>query len=108
MTIYGRRILVLQLRHQLEIDWWGHHHGIAHWARVRANDLTLADRTGANRHVVELFTFFHDSRRFNEHVDDGHGARGASVASALRASTLTPPMKKWICCTSPVCITAMA
>ena len=71
------------LRYQFQIDWWGHH-GIAHWARVRANGLMLAGQTGANRHVVELFSFFHDSRRFNEHVDDGHGARGAALASRLK------------------------
>ena len=71
------------LRQQFQIDWWGHH-GIAHWARVQGNGLTLADQTGANRHVVELFSFFHDSSRFNEHVDDGHGARGASLASRLK------------------------
>ena len=44
----------------------------------------LADQTGANRHVVELFSLFHDSRRFNEHVDDGHGVRGAALARQLR------------------------
>ncbi len=44
----------------------------------------LTDLTGANRHVVELFAFFHDSRRINEHVDDGHGARGAALARRLK------------------------
>ena len=76
MTIFNRTDLLAHLRRQLAIDWFGHH-CIAHWARVRANGLMLADLTDANRHVVELFAFFHDSRRFNEHVDDGHGARGA-------------------------------
>ena len=74
----NRYVLLRHLRQQFQIDWWGHH-GIAHWARVRANGLMLVDQTGANRHVVELFSFFHDSRRFNEHVDDGHGARGALI-----------------------------
>jgi uncharacterized protein len=83
MTIFNRTELLAHLRQQLVIDWWGHH-GIAHWARVRANGLMLADQSGANRHVVELFAFFHDSRRFNEHVDDGHGARGAALASQLK------------------------
>ena len=81
--LFNRYILLGHLRQQFQIDWWGHH-GIAHWARVRANGLMLADQTGANRHVVELFSFFHDSRRFNEHVDDGHGARGAGLAHQLR------------------------
>ena len=83
MAIFYRTELLAHLRQQLAIDWWGHH-GIAHWARVRANGLMLAEQTGANRHVVELFAFFHDSRRLNEHVDDGHGARGAALASRLK------------------------
>lgn len=83
MPTYNRHKLLQHLRQQFQIDWWGHH-GIAHWARVRANGLMLAGQTGANRHVVELFAFFHDSRRFNEHVDDGHGARGAALARRLK------------------------
>ena len=74
--------LVGLLAHQFQIDWWGHD-GIAQWARVRANGLMLAGQTGANRHVVEMFLFFHDSRRFNEHMEDGHGAHGRAVASRL-------------------------
>jgi uncharacterized protein len=83
MAIFNSHTLLLHLRQQFQIDWWGHH-GIAHWARVRANGLMLAEQTGANRHVVELFAFFHDSRRVNEHVDDGHGARGAALARELK------------------------
>ena len=81
--IFCRHTLLQHLRQQLDIDWWGHH-GIAHWARVRANGLMLARETGANRHVVELFAFFHDSRRVNEHRDDGHGARGAALGRRLK------------------------
>jgi uncharacterized protein len=84
LSIYNRHKLLQLLRSQLRIDWWAHH-GIAHWARVRANGLVLAVLTSANRHVVELFAFFHDSRKFNEHVDDGHGARGAALAGRLKA-----------------------
>ena len=83
MTIFNRSELLAHLREQLTIDWFGHH-GIAHWARVRANGLMLAAETGANAHVVELFAFFHDSRRVNEHVDDGHGERGAALARRLK------------------------
>lgn len=83
MTIFNRSALLGHLRQQLSIDWFGHH-GIAHWARVRANGLMLAAGTGVNVHVVELFAFFHDSRRANEHVDHGHGARGAELARQLK------------------------
>jgi uncharacterized protein len=83
LSIYNRHLLLANLRQQFQVDWWGHH-GIAHWARVRANGLMLANQTGASRHVIELFAFFHDSCRFNEHVDDGHGARGAALANRLK------------------------
>ena len=80
---FNRRTLLLHLRQQFKIDWWGHH-GIAHWSRVRANGLMLANHTGANSHVVELFAFFHDSRRINEHQDEGHGVGGAQLARHLK------------------------
>ena len=79
----NRRELIKHLRGQFQIDWFGHH-GVPHWARVRVNGLMLASETGANPHVTELFAFFHDSRRFNEHVDDGHGQRGAELACQLK------------------------
>jgi uncharacterized protein len=82
MTVFNHQNLIQFLRQQFQIDWWGHH-GISHWARVRANGLMLASQTGANRHVVELFAFFHDSRRINEHQDEGHGVSGARLARHL-------------------------
>jgi uncharacterized protein len=54
MGFIDRRLLIDRLREQFQINWLGHH-GIAHWARVRANGLMLARETGANAHVVELF-----------------------------------------------------
>ena len=78
-----RRGLLTYLQGQFEIDWGGCH-GIAHWARVRANGLMLAEQTGANCHVVELFAFLHDSRRKNEGIDQGHGWRGSVLAEQLR------------------------
>ena len=44
----------------------------------------LVSLTGANRHVVELFALTHDSRRINEHDEDGHGVCGAVLAKPLR------------------------
>jgi uncharacterized protein len=61
-------------------------HGVLHWARVRENGLRLAESTGADAEVVVLFSLFHDSCRFNEERDDGHGLRGAELARALRGS----------------------
>ena len=85
MPIFNRLGLLAHLRSQFKINWRGYH-GIPHWARVRANGLMLSDETAANRHVVELFAFFHDARRLNEHDDDGHGSRGAALARQLKGS----------------------
>jgi len=59
-------------------------HGVSHWARVLENGLRLAQATGANIEVVQLFAIFHDSRRVNEGIDFGHGWRGAQLATQLR------------------------
>jgi len=83
MTPKCSQALIQFLRQQFQIDWWGHH-GIAHWARVRANGLMLASQTGAIRHVVELFAYFHDSCRINEHQDEGHGVSSAQLAKYLK------------------------
>lgn len=62
------------------------HHGVIHWARVLENGLRVAERTGADQEVIRLFALFHDSRRINEHRDDGHGLRGGELARSLRGS----------------------
>ena len=45
---------------------WDGDHGVAHWARVFENGLRLAEVTGANVEVVQLFAVFHDSKRVKE------------------------------------------
>ena len=62
---------------------WDGIHGLHHWARVLENGVALAERTGADKRVVELFALFHDARRENEGTDPGHGARGAELATML-------------------------
>lgn len=59
-------------------------HGLLHWGRVYDNGLRIAEENGANRKVVQLFAFFHDSRRFTDGCDPGHGSRGAEYAKMLR------------------------
>ena len=66
-------------------------HGKAHWARVRNNGLRLAEQTGADPKVVELFAFLHDSKRMNDGHDPKHGARAAQWAESLRGSLLDLP-----------------
>jgi uncharacterized protein len=63
-------------------------HGRAHWARVRANGLRLAEQTGADPDIVELFAILHDSKRLNDGRDPNHGARAAEFAAGLRGSLL--------------------
>lgn len=64
-------------------------HGVAHWARVLENGLRLAGETKARIDVVQLFAVFHDSRRINEAVDDGHGKRGAELVAGFRDKWFT-------------------
>jgi uncharacterized protein len=74
--------LVRIIRRQFALEWTGIH-GAPHWARVRENGLRLAESTGANTKVVELFAFLHDSRRLNDDHDPEHGARAAVFAQSL-------------------------
>jgi len=60
-------------------------HGVSHWGRVLSVGRRIADLNGADPAVVEYFAVFHDSRRMNEGVDYGHGARGAELAEAFRS-----------------------
>ena len=50
-------------------------HGVADWARVRENGQRLAEETGANVEVVQLFAVLPDSRRRHEVSDPQHGPR---------------------------------
>jgi uncharacterized protein len=59
-------------------------HGVLHWGRVYDNGMRIAEAVGANVKVVQLFAFFHDSRRFNDGHDPEHGPRGADFAKMLR------------------------
>ena len=61
-------------------------HGVTHWARVCENDLRIAESIGADVEIVALFALFHDSRRWNEYHDDGHGERGGDFARTLRGT----------------------
>jgi len=74
--------LLQTLRAQYRLNWDGVH-GYAHWLRVRENGLRLAELTGANPRVVELFAFLHDICRENDIIDPGHGQRAADFAAEL-------------------------
>lgn len=59
-------------------------HGVHHWQRVETVGLAIARQCGADPLVVQLFAWLHDACRLNEHVDNGHGLRGAELAGRLR------------------------
>jgi uncharacterized protein len=69
-------------------------HGEAHWARVCENGLHLAQRTGADVEIVELFAYLHDSKRQNDGWDRDHGHRAAEFPRALDGSMLELPAPK--------------
>jgi uncharacterized protein len=70
---------------------WDGDHGVSHWARVLENGLRLAEETGANIQVVQLFAVLHDSRRINEGLDPKHGPRAAAFAKELRGRLIDLP-----------------
>jgi uncharacterized protein len=59
-------------------------HGPRHWKQVEKNGLMLAKETGADEIIVKLFSIFHDSRRQNENIDNGHGTRGSQLAKSMK------------------------
>jgi uncharacterized protein len=75
--------LIATIKEQFRINWAGNH-GISHWARVYDIGMKLTKQTGANQNVVQLFSVFHDSRRYSEHLDPNHGPRGAELATQLQ------------------------
>ncbi len=70
---------------------WHETHGVGHWARVFRNGMRLAQATGADVDVVQLFAVFHDARRINEGTDFGHGKRAAEYAAQLRGTVFDLP-----------------
>jgi uncharacterized protein len=82
--------LLETIREQFALNWYGIH-GIYHWVRVKENGLRLADLNGANREVIELFSYLHDARRLNDGLDRQHGKRGAAYAASLKGSLVHLP-----------------
>ena len=78
-----RESLLRRVLSEQTTDWHGIH-GLSHWGRVYTNGIKVAEATGANVKVVELFAFIHDSKRWNDGADIGHGPRAAEFARHLR------------------------
>lgn len=75
--------LLAEIKKHYKLRWMGTH-GVIHWSRVYENGLKLSEQKGVNPKVVQLFSIFHDSQRYNEHKDRHHGKRGAELAIQLR------------------------
>jgi uncharacterized protein len=77
------KLIIHAILEEYTLPWHGTH-GVGHWARVLENGLRLAEVTGANVDVVQLFAVFHDCRRVSEGTDFGHGQRAAEYVAELR------------------------
>lgn len=78
-----RKRMLSRARAEFKLDQTGVH-GPAHWQRVRDNGLRLAESTGADTTVIELFAFLHDCKRENDGTDPQHGARAAGFLWDIR------------------------
>ena len=64
-------------------------HGARHWRRVDRFGRLLALYTEADVEVVRRFALFHDSQRYNDEKDVGHGQRAADRARQFCGDELT-------------------
>jgi uncharacterized protein len=83
ITTYISKSLMEAILDQYRLSIQGIH-GISHWARVYENGQRLAEANGADPEVTALFAVFHDACRHGDHIDFGHGRRGADLAVKLR------------------------
>jgi uncharacterized protein len=83
----------------MEVDWTGLQshvleqfrldlkitpHGPEHWERVAQYGLYLARHiANCDTNLVRLFAYLHDSQRYDEGRDLGHGARAAEFVSQI-------------------------
>lgn len=66
-------------------------HGLGHWARVLENGTRVAESSGGDVAVVQLFAVLHDARRHDDGHDPDHGPRGADLAREMRGRLFELP-----------------
>ena len=59
-------------------------HGLPHWSRVFWHGRALATALDVDPCLPAWFAFLHDSQRYDDGIDPGHGARAADLAVELR------------------------
>lgn len=86
------KTLLQRILKEFRLDPWGHH-GVRHWARVRANGRLIAKHEpGVDLLVLDLFAILHDWQRHDEDEDPEHGWRGRAKLATIRR--WLPPMTK--------------
>ena len=58
-------------------------HGLSHWQRVERIGDYLAKHTKVDLKIINLFAYFHDSKRESEGRDPKHGLRAVSFIKEL-------------------------
>ena len=79
---YDRTGLIGLIKSEFALDWQGIH-GANHWARVLHHGKNIGQIRKADLLVVELFSFLHDSCRFNDGKDPKHGERAAEFTHGI-------------------------
>jgi uncharacterized protein len=92
MTISNNLMAAIRQGFALHLDGI---HGQAHWLRVHENGLRLAEKTGADLEIVELFAYLHDSKRQNNGWDREHGRRAAEFVESLRGTLVVLPADRF-------------
>lgn len=72
-------LTVPQFRLDIDHGW----HGISHWSRVWRNAQELCEVMELSTTVPALFSFLHDSQRFDEGSDIDHGPRAVKWLEGL-------------------------
>jgi uncharacterized protein len=63
-------------------------HAESHWNNVVAFGKCIADTEGLNSHLIKLFGYFHDSKRYNDGHDPEHGPRAAEFVKTFKLTEL--------------------
>ncbi len=64
-------------------------HAENHWERVAAFGEYIAEKEKLNKHLIRLFAYFHDSKRFNDGTDPKHGPRAAEYIKTFTLNELS-------------------
>ena len=95
---YDRTGLIGLIKSEFALDWQGIH-GANHWARVLHHGKNIGQIRKADLLVVELFSFLHDSCRFNDGKDPKHGERAAEFTHGIHGDyfDLQPLQLDYLC-----------